>query len=228
VDRTLIEHWDGTAWSVIPSPNIGPATDVPTQTGLKPESDNWLAGIAAISPGNIWTVGGVSLRALAPGGQYYGPFHNYPLAEHWDGTQWSLRPPVPAPGSTAGNADGVFSAVSAAPPDDVIAIDLTSSTTPGSVWQFSGSAWSPIVPALAKSKFAPYAVTIPAPDDTWILGGSSNPNNSANQAAHWNGQQWQYSTLPGAYGGPIFAAAAAGANDIWASDSGDDLLHYTC
>src|SRR5262249_29515838 len=42
--QTLVEHWDGTAWSVIPSPNPG-------ATG------NHLYGVDAVSPTDVWAVG---------------------------------------------------------------------------------------------------------------------------------------------------------------------------
>ncbi|HEY4388599.1 MAG TPA: hypothetical protein VGN34_29465 [Ktedonobacteraceae bacterium] len=42
--QTLIEHWNGSNWSVVPNPN-------PKST------DNSLNGIEALSPHNIWAVG---------------------------------------------------------------------------------------------------------------------------------------------------------------------------
>jgi hypothetical protein len=63
-NRTLIERFDGSAWSVVPSPNQG-------------NGNNALNGISMI-PGSGWAVG------FAKGGPYQ------PLALHWNGTQWSL------------------------------------------------------------------------------------------------------------------------------------------
>ena len=53
---TLIEHWNGTAWTQVPSPN--------------PSGDNVLDGVAATSASNAWAVGfyspsGPTLQALA-------------------------------------------------------------------------------------------------------------------------------------------------------------------
>jgi hypothetical protein len=42
--RTLVEHWNGSAWSTINSPNVGSA-------------DNALARVAAVSPSTLWAVG---------------------------------------------------------------------------------------------------------------------------------------------------------------------------
>src|SRR5207248_1243249 len=46
---TLVEHWDGTQWSPVPSPNQTPS----------PQADvsNCLVGITALSPNDIWAVG---------------------------------------------------------------------------------------------------------------------------------------------------------------------------
>ena len=64
VAQTMIEHWNGTLWSIVSSPNIG--------TG-----DNDLYGVAAISAKNVWAVGQGSGSTLI---------------EHWNGSKWSFLP----------------------------------------------------------------------------------------------------------------------------------------
>jgi len=67
-DQTLIEHWNGTSWSVVKSPNVG-------------SSRNYLRGVAAVSANNIWAVGfGHPSRTSA----------DQTLIEHWNGTSWSV------------------------------------------------------------------------------------------------------------------------------------------
>ena len=73
-NQTLIERFNGSAWSVVPSPNQG--------TG-----NNALNGVSMIS-GAGWAVG------YAQAGTYQ------PLALHWDGTQWSLASPAALPGDS--------------------------------------------------------------------------------------------------------------------------------
>jgi hypothetical protein len=41
--RTLVEHWNGTAWSIVPSRNA--------------TSSNLLTGVAAVAANNVWAVG---------------------------------------------------------------------------------------------------------------------------------------------------------------------------
>src|SRR5579872_3063390 len=86
-NQTLIERWNGTAWSVVPSPDIG-------------ATDNQLYGIAALAANDVWAVG------------YYVNSSNASLTliEHWNGAQWSVVP-SPNPGGT--EASGYLAAISA-------------------------------------------------------------------------------------------------------------------
>src|SRR5207248_7258711 len=74
---TLIEHWNGHQWSIVPSPSPG--------AGF-----NALPSVAALAANNVWAVG------------YYtnGEVPILTLIEHWDGTSWSVVP-SPNPSSAA-------------------------------------------------------------------------------------------------------------------------------
>ena len=61
---TLTEHWDGSHWNLIPSPNIG--------------LDSGLQAVAGHGARDLWTVG------YAITSQHEG------LIEHWDGTSWAI------------------------------------------------------------------------------------------------------------------------------------------
>src|SRR5215469_4716172 len=92
-DMTLIEHWDGTQWSIVPSPN--------------PEQDFLLTlyGVTAISASDIWAVG------------YFDAAFGYSLQTitlHWDGSQWSI---ISSP--HIGTGDNVLQSVSAVSANDV-------------------------------------------------------------------------------------------------------------
>lgn len=73
--ETLVEHWDGKRWTIVPSPNIDPV-------GIA-QADR-LHSIAALSPSDIWAAGQFTLPD--------GSNDQLTLAEHWDGTRWSLQP----------------------------------------------------------------------------------------------------------------------------------------
>ena len=63
VQSAVIEHWDGTSWSLVPTPS-GTAT---------PQA---LSSVAALSPTDAWALG-------------FQPGTSNPAFQHWDGTAWS-------------------------------------------------------------------------------------------------------------------------------------------
>jgi len=79
---TLIEHFDGTSWTVVPSPNVGPNSA---------NQSNRLLGLTATSANDIWAFG-----------SYFpadGSGHQMTLLLHWDGISWTIAPsPSPAKG----------------------------------------------------------------------------------------------------------------------------------
>lgn len=79
--KTLVEHWDGTRWTVVPSPNVG-GDDSQTIS-------NELRGVIAVSAKDIWAFGNTDA---------FLPEKLTNLVEHWDGTKWSIVPsPSPNP-----------------------------------------------------------------------------------------------------------------------------------
>jgi erythromycin esterase-like protein len=75
--QALIEHWNGTTWSVVPSSVSGSSV---------------LNDVKAVSANNVWAVG-----AVAP---------SHTLTEHWNGTTWSVVP-SPSPGTNNNALNGV-------------------------------------------------------------------------------------------------------------------------
>ena len=73
VDQTLAEHWDGKSWTVVPTHNIGSAT-------------NDLSDVAALAGNDVWAAGTYFKSGIAQ-----------TLVEHWDGKRWNIAP-SPNPG----------------------------------------------------------------------------------------------------------------------------------
>ncbi len=80
---TLIEHFDGARWTVVPSPNVGP--DSVNQS-------NRLLGLTANSPTDIWAFGSFFTAD--------GSGHQMTLLLHYDGTSWTV---ASSPNPTKGN-----------------------------------------------------------------------------------------------------------------------------
>jgi hypothetical protein len=73
--ETLAEHWDGSTWTAIPTPDPG-------------TSGNHLYAVDAVSSDNVWAAG-MTLNGDSP---------DQGLVEHWDGHRWSVVP-LPAQAS---------------------------------------------------------------------------------------------------------------------------------
>jgi hypothetical protein len=73
--RTLIEHWDGRQWTIVPSPNVRSPHGV---------INDILFSISGRRRDDVWAVGS---WGSVPGG--YGGKGDHALALHWDGRNWS-------------------------------------------------------------------------------------------------------------------------------------------
>jgi hypothetical protein len=93
--QTLIEHWDGTSWTIIPSPNTLPA------------EDNYLAGVTCASVADCWAVGYHYVNGLVS------PVYQT-LIEHWNGTSWNI---VTSPNTSPAQANVLFSTTCASASD---------------------------------------------------------------------------------------------------------------
>src|SRR5438067_4388583 len=91
--RTVTEHWNGTRWSLVRSPN---ATN----------GYNFLNGVAVVAANDVWTVG------QAANGSIYST-----LVEHWNGVAWSI---IPSP-NVAGNSN-ILEATSVVSANDIWAV----------------------------------------------------------------------------------------------------------
>ena len=162
--RTLVEHWDGTAWTVVPSPNKGPFP-------------NALSDVDAVAPDDIWAVGTWFTKA----------FDDRTLTLHWDGTSWSR---VASPNSGPTSAANDLVSVSAVATDDVWAVGLRGLKT--LVLHWDGTAWA-AVPSPTPGGIADLASVVAlGTDDVWAVGGfvDHTANAVRTLVEHWDGTSW--------------------------------------
>jgi hypothetical protein len=96
---TLIEHFDGASWAVVPSPNVGPNSA---------NQSNRLLGLTANSANDIWAFG--SYFAADGSG------HQMTLLLHWDGTSWTIAS-SPSPTKSGFPCDLLWAGVVSSPGD---------------------------------------------------------------------------------------------------------------
>jgi hypothetical protein len=206
-ERTLIEHWDGTSWTIVPSPN-------PFTAG---NSADVLMGIDGVGTDDIWAVGWA---------------HDEPnnqilmLLEHFNGTAWSVaKSPSPLGSIHFG------SAITANTANDAWAVgnDALEKTLAA---HWDGRRWSIVPTPSLQDGNSPLnaltGVTANAANDVWASGYEGNVDNQNFQKPymlHWNGTAWSLvlTPNPGGEGSRLNATVALSPTDVWAVGQTQEL-----
>jgi hypothetical protein len=160
--RTLTEHWNGTSWKIVPSPNKG--------TG-----DNTLHGVSVVNGTHAWAVG------------YTGPTPGEgPLIEHWNGSSWSRFPPA-----GFGGIASILDDVAVISASNVVAVGHRSITPSGTlIERFNGSSWQGEAPADPPAEQVAgaelWSVSAPSAGAQWAVGEFVNQQANARTLAERN------------------------------------------
>jgi hypothetical protein len=183
----LIEHWNGTAWSVVTSPEV--------------QGDN-LRGVTVVSSNNVWAVGDRSEQG----------FENA-LIEHWDGTAWSIVPDSSIAGAAAGT--GLLLSVSADASNDVWAVGgETLLHFNGTTWS---EVPSPLLSAKSVTALSPTNAWAVGTIEVFIRVGVQHHLKGVAEAQieDWDGTSWSIVSSPNAgLNSSLNGIAAISANDI--------------
>ena len=160
--------------------------------------------VAAVSPTDAWAVGFTNTGTTF--------FQGTPVAEHFDGTRWSVVRAAPVP---AGH-DGRLAAAAFSGPSDgwAVGVDTTeaNNTSSSLIEHFNGTSWTR-VPAPPGEPFNAHLNSVIALSaaNAWAVGSGGN----AALIEHWNGSTW--SVVPGATGSArLLGITALSAANIWA------------
>ena len=197
----LIEHWNGSSWSISPSPNTG--------------ENSWLQGVVASSATNAWAVGTYSDSSGA----------SRALIEQWNGTSWNIVANPNVPGSSS---DSLY-AVTSFSASNVWAVGYYRSGSgigQTLVEHWDGTSWS-VVPS--PNPGADYdtlssVARVKGTTQVWAVGSDVNSNNDEQTLIErWNGTSWKVIASPnlGSEENFLSGVSAISASDIWAV--GDDF-----
>ncbi|SRR6266487_1869621 len=150
--QTLTEQWNGSSWSVVPSPNVG-------------SSDNSLSGVVRV-PGssNVWAVGDFVNSSG----------NDRTLIEQWNGTSWKV---VPSP--NIGSHDNSLSGVTAVSASDIWVVGTfvnSSSVDQTLTEQWNSTSWK-VVPSPnvgSKDNSLAGVARVPGSSSVWAVGTFSN------------------------------------------------------
>ncbi len=173
-DQTLVEHWDGNSWSIVPSINPG-------------SFHNDLNGVVAISSNDVWAVGDYTNDSVGS--------TDVPFAQHWNGSSWNWFALRPYPT----NLFSFLTAVTATSSNDVWAVGTYySAGYLPYVEHWDGFSWTPTrisYPNGGDSQL--FAVSAWSPTDVWAVGEFGALQS---WAVHWNGTAWSTITTPNTTG----------------------------
>ena len=168
--HTLIEHWDGHNWAVVPSPSPGYWSS--------------LHAVTAIASDDVWAAGGYD----------NGKAMDLPLLEHWDGHRWSVieGPAMPNGSlqilSTSGTSDVWAAGSFSRGPND------------NDIWlieHWNGTRWTVEGPSPELHGYMSSVIAL-GPKSASILGTFVPVQCGAPSflEERWNGEAWQHRPSP--------------------------------
>src|SRR5262245_22358653 len=201
------------------APVFGPAGEVVGTPAQPCGISERLNGIAAISAGDIWSVG--TRFVTGPGDQM--------LSKHWDGVRWTS---VISP-----NASIYFNAlhaVAATSANDVWAAGEydDGSLTQTLIEHWDGARWKIVASSnLGSSNNRLTSIAAISASNAWAVGSyDDGSGGSLPLILRWNGASWQSVAAPSPSGASevtLRSIAAVSASDIWAVGSYTDLSGNT-
>ncbi len=193
-NQTLTEHWDGSTWGVVPSPNFGD-NDILYSVSVVSSTDVWAVGASCFSDGQCQT-----------------------LTEQWNGSQWSI---VSSPNGAIGGVN-VLNAVTVISSSDIWAVGTDvplSGPSQTLTMNWNGSQWtiqsSPSPDSISNTLTG---VSGGSSSDVWAVGytgGSNAPLQTLIE--YWNGTQWTVVSSPNVGTDAVLnAVVERSVNDVWA------------
>jgi hypothetical protein len=197
--QPLAEHWDGTAWSIVPTPTVVTGT---------------LSGVAAISSTDVWAGGGLLLSSRGNTAQF----------EHWNGRKWAVAKSPAATGATIFGMAAVSSADVWA-----VGSVLSGGVAQAFIEHWNGRKWAVVpspAPGLQNNHLD--GVTAITATDVWAVGDFQNASGVFQTLTeHWDGTAWSIVASPSGAGpeAGLLGVAAVSTSDVWAvGDTGSGTL----
>jgi len=240
--KSLIEHWNGSAWKQQTSPN-------PSST------DTFLVGVDATSASSAWAVGAyetgsvfdtlavrwngsswkkvstpnpsatqsefagvaaVSASNAWAVGYYHNGSKDQTLIEHWNGSTWK-KVSSPDPGGSGRN--NYLTGVSATSASNVWAVgEYANGTTDRTlILHYNGTSWKQVSSPNAGGPTSPndfFGVSASSASNAWAVGSEGSSSKPQTLTEHWNGSSWKVvaSPDPGGSNANVLYGVAAGSS----------------
>lgn len=189
----LTQHWNGRAWSVVPTPAV-------------PHRYHRLQAVAAASATDVWAMG-YTIDDFT--------YEWHALVLHWNGAAWSIVPQAD-PGVGFSDLTGVV----ARSPSDVWAAGYAGSSQADFatfVEHWDGSNWARVATPSPGVYAALSGLSFSAADDGWATGYYREGNDYETLALHWDGSAWAEVETPNRANSWLSAVVAVAGDDVWAT-----------
>ncbi len=172
-ERTLVEHWNGTQWSIVMSPNVG-------------NFHNELDGVVARSANDVWAVGHYDTNSNAS---------DHALIEHWNGRTWQIEP-TPTFLGTFSDLNSVTAAKSGGPVW-AVGSEFVLNRTITLILQYVGGIWR----IQSSPNRGPYSnvllgITATTANNAWAVGNDIHNGSSFAVIEHWDSRDWDLQEVP--------------------------------
>jgi hypothetical protein len=171
MENTLIEHWNGTAWSAVAPPDEG--------------GEEFATAVTAISSTDVWVVGDVG-------------FNEATLADQWNGTSWTV---TSTPTLQTTDSTNFLTGVSADGADNVWASGYEGNVNDTNFAQpymlhWNGTSWQLTqLPDGGSEGSTLLGATVLSPSDVWAVGRTGESDGAAlTLTEHYNGTAWSVSS----------------------------------
>src|SRR5919112_461567 len=195
IPKAGAEHWDGTSWTMVPTPNAG-------------DRENAFNGADALSTNEVWAVG----YSMYPTGSAYKT-----LVERWSGSQWSI---VPSP--NVGSSSNTLVGVDALRSDLAWAVGYYRQPPlrKALILRWDGASWG-VVPSPNPGTLSNTLLDVAAvsASDAWAVGYRSSGAGYQPLVVHYGSTGWVVVSVPtfGTADNILTGVSAVSANDVWAS-----------
>jgi hypothetical protein len=201
---TLIEKWNGTAWSVVSSPN--------------PSGSHGaiLWGVSCLSTKDCLAVGSNNTSTGDT---------SAPLAEQWNGSAWTLVT-APAPSGATQNSLLSISCVSSTDCWAAGASTFSSASYKTLIESWNGSAWK-IVSSPSPNSSKPddlSGIACGSASECWAVGYTFPGSDSGSLTEEWKGSTWAVVHTPSSAAGELLGDACVGASPCLAVGISDSLF----
>jgi hypothetical protein len=252
--RSLILHWNGTAWTKVGSPNVSSTNNVLTSVTAIGTANAWAVGsyvddatrasrtLVLRWNGTAWTkVGSPNpssrqnfLRGVGGGGSAGGIWavgyerNNATGALETLALRWNGSKMVLVPSNAPDSATNIYNGVRASASSNAWAVGSAGPNALVSHW--NGSTWARVKSPNPMETNVLMATNAASASDAWAVGYGSVTSAAETLAMHWNGSTWSTVPTPNPTGfnNLLVGVRAISATNAWAVGYSDvDVLGHT-